>query len=97
MNNLETFLPLILLAVVFYLLILRPMKSRQKQFRALKEMQDAIVPGTQVMITSGIHGVVVAVQEETILLQIAPGTEITVQKAAVAAIDEGAETRAEEI
>lgn len=80
-------LPLALLAVVFFLLIIRPMRQRQRHFAELKRMQDALEPGTRVMITSGIHGTVTVVSDETIGLEIAPNVVITVARAAVAEVE----------
>lgn len=80
----EAALPLILLAAVFYLLIIRPMMARQKQLNAVRQMQSSLQPGGTVMLTSGIYGTLVAIDEDQIELEIAPGTVITVAKGAVA-------------
>jgi preprotein translocase subunit YajC len=82
------FLPLVLLALVFFLLIIRPMRERQKQFTAVKRMQDALQPGARVMITSGIHGTIRTLEDDTIGLEVAPGVVITVARAAVAEVAE---------
>ncbi|MET1132152.1 MAG: preprotein translocase subunit YajC [Aeromicrobium sp.] len=80
------FLPLVLLALVFFLLIIRPMRERQKQFTALRQMQSALEPGARVMITSGIHGTISTLDEDTVGLEIAPGVVVTVARAAVAEV-----------
>ncbi|QNL95600.1 preprotein translocase subunit YajC [Aeromicrobium senzhongii] len=80
------FIPLALLALVFFLLIIRPMRERQKQFTALRQMQDALQPGVRVMISSGIHGTVRSLDDDTIGLEIAPGVVVTVARAAVAEV-----------
>ncbi|RZK82615.1 MAG: preprotein translocase subunit YajC [Methylobacterium sp.] len=80
------FLPLILLALVFFLLIIRPMRERQKQYSALRQMQSALKPGARVMISSGIHGTISTIDDETVGLEIAPGVVITVARAAVAEV-----------
>lgn len=83
---LETLLPIALLVVVFYLLIVRPMQARQKQYSALRSMQEALTPGARVMISSGIHGTIISIDEETVALEVAPSTVITVARAAVAEV-----------
>jgi preprotein translocase subunit YajC len=85
------FIPLALLAVVFFVLIIRPMRERQRQFSALKKMQDALQPGVRVMISSGIHGTVRTIDDETIGLEIAPNVVITVARAAVAEVADASE------
>ncbi|SDP21232.1 preprotein translocase subunit YajC [Nakamurella panacisegetis] len=59
--------------------------SRNKKKMALKaaELQAAIVPGTRVMTTSGLHATVTAVADDTIELEIAPGIYTTWVRAAV--------------
>ena len=79
----QDLIPLALLAVVFWLLIIKPMRARQKQFAALREMQNALVVGERVMISSGIFGTLVGLDDETVELEIAPNTTITVARAAV--------------
>ncbi len=80
-------IPLALLAVVFFLLIIRPMRQRQRHFAELKQMQDALQVGSHVMITSGIHGTVTVIADDTIGLEIAPNVVITVARAAVAEVE----------
>mgnify|MGYP001327209913 CR=1 FL=1 len=84
----QDLIPLALLAVVFWLLIIKPMKARQKQFAALRSMQEALEPGARVMISSGIYGTIRSLSEETVELEIAAGTTITVARAAVAEVQD---------
>ncbi len=79
-------LPLALLALVFFLLIVRPMRERQKQFNALRQMQEALQVGSRVMISSGIHGTIRSIDEDTVGLEVAPNVVITVARAAVAEV-----------
>jgi len=79
-------LPLALLALVFFLLIVRPMRERQKQFNALRQMQEALQVGSRVMISSGIHGTIRSIDEDTVGLEVAPDVVVTVARAAVAEV-----------
>ena len=76
-------LPILLLVVVFYLLVLRPARARQRDFVAT---QRALEPGARVMLASGIHGVLVSVEDTEARLEIAPGTVVTVNRQAVARV-----------
>lgn len=80
MDSLGTFLPIILIGVVFYLLIMRPARNRQ---RKQAEMMSALSPGTAVMTTAGVYGTIVSIDDEDAELEIAPGVVIRVVKAAI--------------
>ena len=73
-------LPILLIGVVFYLLIMRPARARQKQ---QAEMVNSITPGTRIMTTAGVFGTVTEVDDDEMSLQIAPGVEIRMVKAAI--------------
>jgi preprotein translocase subunit YajC len=64
------FIPLLLLVVVGYFLLLRP--ARQRQRKAL-ETRNNIVPGVEVVTTAGLIANVVETDDETVILEIAPG------------------------
>ena len=51
MQELASLLPIIGIALLFWLLIIRPQSKRQK---AVQSMQAGLQPGTEVMLTSGI-------------------------------------------
>ena len=75
-----------LLILMFGLVgVMMVFSSRNKKKMALKaqELQAAIVPGTRVMTTSGMHATVTAVADDTIELEIAPGVYTTWIRAAV--------------
>jgi preprotein translocase subunit YajC len=80
--DLVTILPLVLIAVVFYFLMIRPAKVRQKkQAETLAKMG----PGTNIMTTAGIFGTVVANGDE-VLVEISPGVIIRMLPAAIAKV-----------
>lgn len=80
MGQLGSILPLILLVVVFYFLLIRPQRKRQQE--ALK-MQNSLAPGARVMTTTGLFATVVAVDNEDVILEVAPGIETRWVKAAI--------------
>ncbi|SDL68236.1 preprotein translocase subunit YajC [Nonomuraea jiangxiensis] len=80
MGQLGSILPLILLVVVFYFLLIRPQRKRQQE--AIK-MQNSLSPGARVMTTTGLFGTVVAVDNEDVVIEIAPGIETRWVKAAI--------------
>ncbi len=85
MESLGTLLPILLIGVVFYLLIMRPARNRQ---RKQAEMMSALDPGARIMTTAGVYGTVVAIDEDDAEIEIAPGVVIRVVKAAIAKVIE---------
>jgi len=79
-NPIMTFLPLILLFVVFYFLMIRPQMKRQKEHR---NMVAALSKGDEVVTNGGIAGKVDEVGESFITVEIAPNVKIKLQKGAV--------------
>jgi preprotein translocase subunit YajC len=73
-------LPLLLL-VLFYFLVMRPARNRQRDAAAL---QSGLAVGDAVMLTSGLYGEVSHIGDTTFRLRLAPQTEITVHRQAVA-------------
>lgn len=84
-NNLATFLPLVLIALVFWFLVIRPTRKRQQQ---VSSVQSSLGSGSQVMLSSGIYGTVVSVADESVRVEIAPGTTIKVARQAVVRVVE---------
>lgn len=82
-SSLMSFLPIILMFVVLYFLMIRPQMKRQKEQKA---MIEALAKGDEVVTAGGIVGKVNKVTEGYVALEIADGTEILVQKAAVATL-----------
>ncbi|WP_157253309.1 preprotein translocase subunit YajC [Nonomuraea typhae] len=80
LGSLGSILPLVLLVVVFYFLLIRPQRKRQQE--AVK-MQNSLTPGTRVMTTTGLFATVVAVENEDVVLEVAPGIETRWVKAAI--------------
>jgi preprotein translocase subunit YajC len=79
-QDLARLLPFVLIALVFYFLIMRPQRRRQQSLAAT---QSSLLPGAEVMLTSGIFGRVASLEDETLHLELSPGTVIKVARQAV--------------
>eukprot|EP01133_Synstelium_polycarpum_P015563 gene15563-18487_t len=79
-GNLTSFLPLVLMFVVMYFLMIRPQQKRAKEQRA---MMDALAKGDEVVTAGGMLGRVVKVVDAYVTIEVASGTEITVQKSSI--------------
>lgn len=90
MESLGALLPFVLIALVFWLLIVRPQRRRQQSMAAT---QAALQVGTEVMLGSGIYGRVASADDEetTILVEVAPGMVLKVARQAVIRVIEPAE------
>ncbi|MEL4504550.1 preprotein translocase subunit YajC [Luteococcus sp. H138] len=75
-----TILLVLLGLLMFTFLMQRPLK---KQMAAQNELRDSLTEGTRVLLTSQIIGTVTHVGDEQLIIEIAPGVEVTVMKQAV--------------
>jgi preprotein translocase subunit YajC len=73
-------LPIILMFGLLYFLMIRPQMKRAKEQKA---MTDALQKGDEVITAAGMVGRITKVGDVYISVEIAPGTEIQMQKAAV--------------
>ena len=79
-SSLMGILPIVLMFVVLYFLMIRPQMKRAKEH---KSMTETLSKGDEVVAAGGIVGRITKVGEQYITLEIAPETEITIQKQAV--------------
>ena len=77
---LVSLLPFGLMLAIFYLLVLMPMRKRQKK---IDEFRSAIKVGDKVITTGGIHGQVTKVSDAVVQLQIAANVKIDVARASI--------------
>ena len=75
-------LPILMFAALGALMYFS-MKKQKRQAAQVKQMQDSLIPGSRVMTTSGLHGTITAVADDTIELEVAPGMRTTWVRAAV--------------
>ncbi len=80
-NPIVSFLPFILIAVVFYLVFFRP---QQKQAKQHQSFVAALKKGDEVVTQSGIIGTVSVVEDRTVTLDVGGGTKLRLIKAQVA-------------
>ena len=83
MEALTPFLFPALLVVAFYLLIIRPARTRTQ---AAARLKDSLAPGLEVMTTSGVYATVTSMADDVVVLEVAPGVSMRFAKAAVARI-----------
>jgi len=82
-NSVGALVPFVLILAAFYLLIIRPARNRQ---RAQQRLGDQLEVGSRVMTTSGLYAEVVGIEDNVVLLELAPGVTTRWSKPAVARI-----------
>ena len=74
-------IPLLLMGVVFYFLLIRPQQRRQRQQKDLLQSVDV---GDEILTIGGIYGAVREIEDDELVVEIAPGVEIRILRSAVA-------------
>jgi preprotein translocase subunit YajC len=83
------FLFLGLIVVAFYFFLIRPQRNRQRQ---QQQLQNSVRTGARIMTTNGMFANVVAVDDDGVVLEIAPGVEARfVKQAIMQIVDDGTE------
>jgi len=83
-NPIINLFPLILIFVIFYFLLIRPQKAREKEHQ---KMLSNLNKNDEVVTSSGIHGTIVNVKDKTVILRIDDNVKIEIDKNCVAYIN----------
>ncbi len=82
-SGLLSFLPLIVIFIVFYFLLIRPQTKRAKEHRQLVEK---LAVGDEVVTTGGLLGKITHVGDSFVTLELADNVKIKLQKHAVGSV-----------
>ncbi|MCM8760597.1 MAG: preprotein translocase subunit YajC, partial [Candidatus Omnitrophica bacterium] len=82
-NPIFSFLPIILIFIVFYFLLIRPQKKAQDEH---KKMIAALKKNDEVITAGGIHGTIANVKDTTVTLKVDDNVKIEVQKSSISSI-----------
>jgi preprotein translocase subunit YajC len=78
-----SFLPLILIFVVFYFLLIRPQQKRAKEH---KSMVETLKKGDYVVTNGGLLGRITDLGENFVKVSVSEGVEVKIQRASIAAL-----------
>ena len=70
MENLQQFLPFLLIIVVMYFFMIRP---QQKKIKQEKEFESSLKVGDKIITKSGLHGKVSELAETTVVIETMSG------------------------
>lgn len=73
--------PLILIFIIFYFLLIRPQKTKEKEHR---QMLSNLNKNDEVVTSGGIHGTIVNVKDKTVILRIDDNVKIEIEKSCIA-------------
>ena len=79
----QAVLPVLIMVVIFYFMLYRPKKKQQKKRQVLL---DNLKKGQKVLTIGGIHGEIVTLSEDTVVLQVAEKVEMTFARSAIAQV-----------
>lgn len=71
---------ILLLIVVFWLFFIRPQSKRAKE---QQKFRDELKKGDNVVTIGGFHGKITEVKEHTVMVSLAPGMEVEIEKSAL--------------
>lgn len=78
-------IPLVVMLGIFYFLLIRPMRQRQKQ---QEEMVRNLKNGDKVVTSGGIYGTITGIRDDRVTLRVADQVKIDVTKNSIAGLQE---------
>jgi preprotein translocase subunit YajC len=81
-----SFTPLLFIVLLFgvmYFLMIRPQQRRRRE---AMQMQSALAPGDQIVTIGGLHATVVAIDDDVVTVEIAPGVNARYARPAIARV-----------
>ena len=88
-SQLISFLPLVLVFIIFYFLLIRPQQKKAKEHQ---QMLGKLKKNDEVMTSGGIYGKVTALTDNIVTLEIAPNVRIRVNRPQISAVLPGEKT-----
>jgi preprotein translocase subunit YajC len=79
-NPIMSFLPLILIAVVFYFFMIRPQTKRMKD---QKNFITNLKKGDKIVTVGGIHGKIAEINDDTFMMEIENGVKMKIDRVSV--------------
>lgn len=73
--------PLILIFIIFYFLLIRPQKTKEKEHRKLLA---SLNKNDEVVTSGGIHGTIINVKDKTVVLRIDDNAKMEIEKNCIA-------------
>ena len=82
-NPILNLVPLVLIFVIFYFMLIRPQKTKEKEHH---KMLNNLSKNDEVVTSGGIHGTIVNVKDKTVVLRIDENVKLEIDKNCIAYI-----------
>lgn len=82
-NPLVNLLPLAFIFVIFYFMLIRPQKQKEKEHQ---KMLTNLAKNDEIVTSSGMHGTIVSVKDKSVILRIDDNVKVELEKNCVAYI-----------
>lgn len=69
------------IGLVFYFFMIRPQMKKQKE---AKQFKESLVKGTKVVTIGGIHGKIIELKDDTVIMEVEGGNRLKMEKSAIA-------------
>lgn len=79
-GGLSGMIMIIAMIAIFYFFMIRPNQKKQKE---IKQARDSMQKGDKIVTAGGIHGKINEVTEKTVIIEVAPGVTLKVDKQSV--------------
>jgi preprotein translocase subunit YajC len=79
-------MPLLLIVLLFGVMYFMMIRPQQKRRREAQSMQAALGPGDEIVTIGGLHGTVVAIDDDVVTLEISPGVTARYARPAIARV-----------
>jgi preprotein translocase subunit YajC len=79
-------MPLLLIVLLFGVMYFMMIRPQQKRRREAQSMQAALGPGDEIVTVGGLHGTVVAIDDDVVTLEISPGVTARYARPAIARV-----------
>ena len=79
-NPLMALVPYGLIFAVFYFLVIKPQKTKQKE---QKQMLDNLKKNDEVVTSGGVHGTIVNLKESTVVVRVDDNVKIEIDRGAI--------------
>ncbi|GGM03481.1 preprotein translocase subunit YajC [Micromonospora yangpuensis] len=91
----SSFTPLLMIALLFGVMYFMMIRPQQKRRREAEQMQSGLSAGDEVVTIGGLYGTVTDVDDETVLLEVAPGVQTRYARPAIARVTKRVEQEEE--
>ncbi|MEV4121425.1 preprotein translocase subunit YajC [Micromonospora sp. NPDC049645] len=91
------FTPILMIALLFGVMYFMMIRPQQKRRREAEAMQSNLGPGDEVVTIGGLYGTVTGIEDDTVLIEVAPGVQTRYARPAIARVVTRAELPSEPV